>query len=457
MQIAIISEHASPKCALGGKDAGGQNLYVAQLAKHLVQFGHTVEVFTRRDSDELPIEQDLEEGFKLINVPAGPANYIEKEKLLPYMDEFSSFMISYIKSRSESFDVIHTNFWMSGLVGANLKKHLHIPFVITFHALGKVRRIHQGKNDGFSDERFDIEDLLVREADGIIAECPQDLSDLIELYDAHHKNVDIVPCGFDAEEMYPINKREAKKALGLEESEEVILHLGRMVPRKGADNVIRGFAQYLRENNKKAKLVIVGGETEDACPIRTPEIGRLKAIADQEGVSPYISFAGSKSRQKLKTYYSAADVFVTTPWYEPFGITPVESMACGTPVIGSNVGGIKYTVKHEKTGLLVPPNDPVALKEALSRIMQDEKLRKNFGMESLNRVNQHFRWEHMARKIEEILISKVTDLSFKNRYSFQYNREVLNANSESSFRKSGPHHWWCEWSGGRDLSNPGQS
>lgn len=434
MHIAIISEHASPISALGGKDAGGQNLYVAQLAKYLSQFGHTVEVFTRKDCPSQPVEQMLDEGFKLVNVPAGPEEFIEKEKLLPYMDEFTNFMLDYIKRRPNSFDVIHSNFWMSGLVGANLKRHLNIPFVITFHALGKVRRIHQGKNDGFSDERFDVEDSLVKEADGIIAECPQDLSDLVELYDAHHKDIDIVPCGFDDEEMYPIKKADAKKALGLKDNEEVVLHLGRMVPRKGADNVIRGFAHYLKENKKESRLVIVGGESEDACPIRTPEIGRLKAIADQEGISTRVLFAGSKSRQALKIYYSAADVFVTTPWYEPFGITPVESMACGTPVIGSNVGGIKYTVKHEKTGLLVPPNDPIALKEALSKIMKDDQLREKFGLESLSRVKQHFRWEHMARKIEEILISTITNQSFKNNYSFQYNREVLNANSESNFR-----------------------
>lgn len=441
MDIAIISEHASPISSLGGKDAGGQNVYVAQLASHLCRLGHTIEVFTRRDDPDIPIVQDVAEGFRLINVPAGPAFPIPKEKLLPYMKEFTQFTLQYFKGRSKPFDIIHSNFWMSGLVATEIKRALKIPFMITFHALGRVRRIHQGKTDGFPDERFQIEERIVKEADGIIAECPQDYHDLLTHYRASRSVIHIVPCGFDAEEMHPIPKKYARKLLGLNADEEIILHLGRMVPRKGADNVIKGFAQYVKHAKKPGRLLIVGGETETPDPVLTPEIGRLMKVAADEGVEKIVTFTGSKGRSMLKTYYSAADVFVTTPWYEPFGITPIESMACGTPVIGSSVGGIKFTVKHDETGLLVPPNDPIELKQALLKIMSDEELRAKFGENSIHRANQLFTWELMARQIETILHSHLypvqnrihlPELVETNFFIKLKNEEVLDGNRQSN-------------------------
>src|SRR5690554_843057 len=379
MEIAIISEHASPLSAIGGKDAGGQNIYVAQLAKHLASLGHQVEVFTRKESENEPVIVETEDGYRVINVIAGPQRPLDKENILPYMNEFSRFMMDYIKEHQKNIDVVHANFWMSGIVAMELKRELKIPFAITFHALGRVRRLHQGKHDGFPDERFHYEDLIVKYADMIIAECPQDEEDLLHLYKADAGRIKIIPCGFDSEEMFPLDKEEAKSSLGIDPRVSVILHLGRIVPRKGADNVIRGFAHYLKSTSKECKLIIVGGESDEPCPVITPELGRLQLIAQEEGVSEKVLFTGRRSRPYLKHYYSAADVFVTTPWYEPFGITPLEAMACATPVIGANVGGIKYSIVHGKTGLLVPPNDPHALKKALVKILNNSSYRRELS------------------------------------------------------------------------------
>ena len=405
MDIAIISEHASPIGAIGGTDAGGQNVYVAQLASHLTKLGHRVEVFTRREAPDVPIIQDLKEGYRLVNVTAGPAQAIAKEKILSYMDEFTIHVIHYIQKREAKFDLIHANFFMSGLVAAEIKRTLGIPFAITFHALGRVRRLHQGDKDGFPEERTQIEDRLVAQADRIVAECPQDFEDLSLLYNADIDKMEIIPCGFDPSEVYPVDKTLARLALGLSPDEGIVLHVGRMVPRKGADNIIRGFAKFIREAQKPARLVIVGGESSRPDPKLTPEIGRLLNIAKEEGVLDLVLFTGRRSRKKLKTFYSAADVFVTTPWYEPFGITPVEAMACGTPVIGSAVGGIKHTVSHEETGLLVPPKDPTALKEALLKMMNNDSLRKKFSRKCIQRVNQLFRWDLMTKQMEQLFFS----------------------------------------------------
>ena len=192
-RIALISEHASPFSVLGGVDSGGQNVYVGQLAKHLAKVGYVVDVFTRRDHTLLPEIAAWVDGVRLIHVPAGPATPIRKEDLLPYMAEFTAYVIQFCRRQQSSYELIHANFWMSGLVAAEVKQQLGIPFVMTYHALGRVRRLHQGKADEFPDERFAIEDRIAAEADAIVAECPQDEDDLCRFYNADPKKVVIIP------------------------------------------------------------------------------------------------------------------------------------------------------------------------------------------------------------------------------------------------------------------------
>jgi D-inositol-3-phosphate glycosyltransferase len=408
-RVALISEHASPLGVLGGVDAGGQNVYVGQVARHLAALGYEVDVFTRRDSDRLPEICEWVSGIRIVHVPVGPAQYVRKEDLLPFMDDFTAYVQRFIKCQREVYDLVHANFWMSGLVAADLKKALDVPFVITFHALGRVRRLHQQKADEFPDARFAIEDRIVAEADRIIAECPQDEEDLIRLYNADPGKISIVPCGFDPTELSPISKPLARFALNLPPEERVILHLGRMVPRKGVDTAIRGFARLVKEHGVTARLLIVGGESDDPDPKLTPEIGRMQEIVRAEGVEEFVTFVGRRGREALKYYYSAADVFVTVPWYEPFGMTPLEAMACGTPVIGSNVGGIKFTVRDGETGYLVPPNEPQALGERLAYFFKHPKLMGVLSRQAHRRVNDLFTWQKVTGNLvavyEEVLSS----------------------------------------------------
>jgi D-inositol-3-phosphate glycosyltransferase len=401
-RIALISEHASPLCVLGGVDSGGQNVYVGQVARQLAALGHEVDVFTRRDSARLPEVAEWVSGIRILHVPAGPPQFVRKEEMLPYMDEFAAYLQRFCRCQRVPYDLIHANFWMSGLVACELKKALGIPFVITFHALGRVRRLHQKDADQFPDTRFEIEDRIVAEADRIIAECPQDEEDLIRLYNADPAKIAIVPCGFDPLELGPISKPLARFALDLPPEEPVILQLGRMVPRKGVDNAIRGFARLVNQYHVPARLLIVGGDSDDPDPTQTPEIGRLQAIVQEEGVLERVTFVGRRGRETLKYYYSAADVFVTTPWYEPFGITPVEAMACGTPVVGSNVGGIKYTVRDGETGYLVPARDPDKLAERLAHIYRHPKLLTVLSRQAVHRANDLFTWEKVTANLAAV-------------------------------------------------------
>jgi glycosyltransferase involved in cell wall biosynthesis len=226
---------------------------------------------------------------------------VRKEDLLPYMKDFTDYMLKFCRCQRKAYDLIHANFWMSGLVAAELKRQLGIPFVITFHALGRVRRQFQRQADEFPDSRFDIEDRIVSEADHIIAEAPQDEEDLIRLYNADPANITVIPCGFDSTELWPISKPLAKISLGLPPEERVILHLGRMVPRKGTDTVISAFGRLVHKHGVTARLLIVGGESDDADPKATPEIGRLQQLARHEGVAEQVTFVGRRGRDTLSS------------------------------------------------------------------------------------------------------------------------------------------------------------
>lgn len=401
-KIAMISEHASPLAALGGVDSGGQNVYVAHVAKQLASMGYAVDVFTRRDAEDLPEIVPWMDGLRVIHVPAGPPKPVRKEDLLEHMDAFSAYMAGFFQQEAQPYDLIHANFWMSGLVAANLKHLYKIPYAVTFHALGRVRRKHQGEQDGFPEARMEIEEKVIAAADAVIAECPQDRQDLIELYQADPGKIRIVPGGFDPGEVWAVERRTARCFLDLPEEGSIVLHLGRMVQRKGVDNVIRGFARMTQILEAPSVLVIVGGESDEPDPALTPEIGRLQELAAALGIAERVIFTGRKDRSMIKYYYSAADVFVTTPWYEPFGITPLEAMACGLPVIGAAVGGIQFTVLEGQTGFLVPPKDPLALSERLAQLLTHPGMRARFGENASRWVRERFTWQRVTGELAQV-------------------------------------------------------
>jgi D-inositol-3-phosphate glycosyltransferase len=397
-KIALISEHASPLAVVGGIDAGGQNIAVAELAQHLTRLGFEIDIFTRWDQEEAPQIVHLNDGIRVIHVKAGPVEILPKEELLPHMAEFTDNVIGFIRNQSLAYRLIHAHFFMSALVASAIKKTLNIPFVVTFHALGKVRRICQGDGDKFPAERIEIEERVIREADQVVALCPQDRDDLINLYKADSDKITIVPNGFNPEEFYGVGKNLARTLLNLDPEEFTILQLGRIVPRKGIDTVIKAVSCLKNRYGIKTRLLIVGGESDLPDPAITPEIGRLQQLVESEEIGENITFVGRRDRNLLRYYYSAADVFVTTPWYEPFGITPLEAMACGTPVIGARVGGIKHTIIDGQTGLLVPAKEAEILAEKLNLLIQHPRLGDALRTRALHRVHQEFTWLNVARQ-----------------------------------------------------------
>jgi len=396
LRVALISEHASPLARQGGVDAGGQNVYVLHVATALARLGHHVDVLTRRDQRAVPTAVDMRPGVRVIHIDAGPPEFVPKERLLPFMKAFGTEALRLMR-RSLPYDVVHANFFMSGVVGLRLQRQLDVPLVQTFHALGAVRRLHQKSADGFPPERLALEKRIAAEADCVVAECPQDAADLMAHCGAPARRIAQVPCGVDLDEFSPGDRLEARRRLQLPEDEFIVLQLGRLVPRKGIDNVIRAVARL--GEGRPWRLLVVGGDSFEPDEVLTPEIARLRAVARESGVAGRVSFVGRRDRHQLRDYYQAADVFVTTPWYEPFGITPLESMACGTPVIGAAVGGIQHTVVDGLTGFLVPPHDPDVLAMRLEDLRGDPMLGRLMGRAGRTRVCREFTWDSVAARL----------------------------------------------------------
>lgn len=410
-RIAFLSEHASPVAllgAVGGVDAGGQNVYVDEVSRNLAQSGYIVDVFTRRDTSDIPEVIEWTPNVRIINLTAGPAAFLQKDELWQFMPDFRDAFLDFMERDEARYDLIHGNFWMSGWVAAELRHRLNIPAVQIFHAMGKTKRHHQGSIDTSPSERIAVESRIIQEVDSIIAQCPGEWSELVDDYGADPEKIVIIPSAVNTDIFRPVPRAEARLRLGLQQDEFVVVYVGRMVQRKDVRNVVRAVALLIRwckdltnaqtRSLPPVKLLLVGGETADPDPIATPEIGELQRLVSELGISEHVLFIGKRQQDVLGDFYGAGDVVVTTPWYEPFGLTPLEGMACGRPVVGSAVGGITYTVADGETGFLVRPRDPEALATRLYQLLMEPELCIRMGNAARARVEREFTWPTVATR-----------------------------------------------------------
>ncbi len=382
MRIALVSEHASPLAVLGGVDAGGQNVHVAALAGALARRGHTVTVHTRRDEPTLPRTVPLGPGVTVDHVDAGPARAVPKDELLPYMAAFGADLRA--RWERDRPDVVHAHFWMSGLAALAAARPLGIPVVQTFHALGVVKRRHQGSKDTSPPERLALERTLVRYADAIVATCSDELGEL-EALGVDPGGVTVVPCGVDLALFRPDGPAEPRSSGGSR-----LVFVGRLVERKGIGNAITALASV-----PDAELVVAGGP-DVARLDRDPEVRRLRQLARRHGVADRVVLRGRVGRDSLPALLRSADVVVCVPWYEPFGLVALEAMACGVPVVASAVGGLTDTVVPGGTGVQVPPREPTALAAALNALLSDPGRRAAYGAAGARRAADHYSWDRVA-------------------------------------------------------------
>lgn len=380
MKIAMVSEHASPLAAIVGEDAGGQNVHVAALSTRLARAGHEVTVWTRRDAEDLPPRVACD-GIVVAHVDAGPPRPIAKDHLPRWMGDFTDVLSRHWAG--DPPDVIHAHFWMSG--GASLRaRPLLTPVVHTFHALGAVKRRHLGDADPSPPGRLAAEEAIAAGADRIIATCRDELRELRRI-GADPLRVDIVPCGVDLDRFVPdgARRRPARRP-------RRIVVIGRLVARKGVDDVIRALAAL-----PDAELVVAGGPPA-AELAGDAEAHRLLEVARQARVADRVELRGAVARDDIPKLLRSADVVACTPWYEPFGIVPLEAMACGVPVVATAVGGLLDTVVDGRTGLHVPPRDPSALAMALRRLLDSPRLCRRMGVAGRQRATERYGWETVA-------------------------------------------------------------
>jgi glycosyltransferase involved in cell wall biosynthesis len=374
----MVSEHASPLAVLGGVDAGGQNVHVAALSAALADHGVDVVVHTRREGTDLPRRVPLAPGLVVEHVEAGPPEPVPKDELLPWMGQFAADLRR--AWTAERPDVVHAHFWMSGLAALAAATPLGIPVVQTFHALGVVKRRHQGDKDTSPAPRAAAEALIARRAVHLVATCTDEVHELVSI-GADPGKVSVIPCGVDLARFTPEGPAEPRRA-GFRR----LVVVSRLVERKGIGNVIAALSSV-----PATELVVAGGPPAAAL-VHDPEARRLRRLAARHGVADRVDLRGQVSRDDLPALIRSAHAVVCVPWYEPFGIVPLEAMACGVPVVASAVGGLLDTVVDGGTGVHVPPRRPDVLGPVLAGLLDDPGRRRKLGRAGARRARVHYGW-----------------------------------------------------------------
>lgn len=385
MRIAMVSEHASPLAALGGVDAGGQNVHVAELARAAARAGHEVEVWTRRDAPGLPRSVPFAPGVTVRHMDAGPAEPLPKDRLVPHVPRMAQVLED--AWVADPPDVVHAHFWMSGLAAMSAARRPGVPVVQTFHALGAVKRRHQGEDDSSPRGRVPAETALARRAARVIATCTDEAFELARL-GVPRARVNIVPCGVDLEGFAPEGP-VADRDPGAPR----IVSIGRLVRRKGVDELIAALRRVPR-----ARLVVAGGPPP-AHLDADDDVRRLREVARRAGVADRVVFTGAVARDAVPALLRSADVVACVPWYEPFGMVPLEAMACGRAVVASAVGGLSDTVVDRVTGIHVPPRRPDLLGTALRDLLAAPAMVEAFGIAGRDRATSCYGWDRIAASV----------------------------------------------------------
>ena len=410
LRIAMLSYHTCPLATLGGKDTGGMNVYVRDLTRELGRMGIHVDVFTRSQDEHVPhVVHELGFGNRVVHVPSGPETPKAKSELANYIPDFVEGIKQFAIEKGIHYDVIHSHYWMSGLAAEALSDAWGgTPIVHMFHTLGEMKnRVARSESERAGVDRLKGERQVLRRADRIIAATIAEITQLRFLYRAESRKLVIVPPGVDTSHFYPIPADEAKQYLGLKPENRMVLFVGRIEPLKGLDTLIQAMSCLdLREIHRPVHLAIIGGEPDVIPEDMTEEMTRLQKLCDDLCMGGMVVFLGKRGQDTLPYYYSAAEVVVMPSLYESFGMVALEAMACGTPVIASEVGGLGYLVQNDVTGYTIPDSDPAELCEKLASLLGDANLRESMGQRAAEYALD-YAWEKIATRIVEVYMGLV--------------------------------------------------
>jgi D-inositol-3-phosphate glycosyltransferase len=406
MNVAMLSYHTCPLAILGGKDTGGMNVYVRDLTQELGREGVHVDVFTRSQDEHVPhVLHDLGFGNRVVHIPAGPETPIQKSDLIKYLPQFVEGIKAFAHEKGLTYDLIHSHYWLSGLAAESLQKDWDVPFVQMYHTLGEMKnRIAKTDAEKEGAYRIQGERQVLVAANRIVAATLAEKAQLEWLYKADSKKITVVPPGVDTTHFYPIPADEAKSFIGLPQNERMILFVGRIEPLKGVETVIRAMATLKLANitsQHPVHLAIIGGDPNASPEQMNVEMLRLQKLSHDLCMDRMIVFLGKRGQNTLPYYYSAAEVLVMPSHYESFGLVALEAMACGTPVVASQVGGLAFLVQDGVTGFSVPDQDPEALAEKLMEILGDSSKREQMGRNAAEYARK-YSWPIIAAQIKQV-------------------------------------------------------
>lgn len=391
-RVAMLSVHTSPLAQPGAGDGGGMNVYVRSLASNLARAGVACDVLTRAEHAEQPPVVEIEHGFRVVHIGAGPAAPIQKHALLPLAEPFADAALSFFAEQSVQYDVVHANYWISGAVGHRLKHELDLPLVATFHTLDRVKA-EAGVGEDVAT-RARVEGEIVSCADLMIAATEEEREQLVALYGAQRERVEVVPPGVDHGLFVPGDRHAARRALGLDASAPLLLVVGRIQPLKGADLAVR----CLAELDPDVGLLVVGGPSGSD---GESEVRGLHALVAELGLEQRVRFVPPQPHDRLTAYYQAADVCLVPSRTESFGLVALEAAACGTPVVAAGVGGLRSVVDDGQTGFLVEGRHARDYAAPVDLLLSDRELARAMGTSAIARASRYM-WSIAAARLRRL-------------------------------------------------------
>jgi D-inositol-3-phosphate glycosyltransferase len=403
--IAVISYHTCPLSDEEGKEVGGMNVYVLELSKELAKKGFVLDLYTRMQDANSPQIVHVTENLRVIHLPAGAEQTLPKKDLGNYIPEFLTNFYSFVKKENITYDLVSCHYYMSGIIGIDIKKKLGIPFTITFHTLALMKNLVARTEDEKEEvERIEAELQLVQEADKVIATSENDAEYLATLYDCPENKIAVLIPGVNLAVFRRMDKKAAKAKIHADPDHEVILFVGRIEPLKGIDIIIYAIKILLEKNpGLHVCLWVVGGNSSEIKNNWSEELKKLEKIRKVLNIATAVKFVGRKHQSELPDYYNAAKLVVMPSHYESFGITALEAMACGVPVITTDVTGVSDLFDKKHHALVTSANNPLLLADKMKNLLTDEEMYLKTSKLVYERV-QDLSWENVANRFKKICI-----------------------------------------------------
>ncbi len=400
----VISVHGDPGAPPGDVQTGGQNIYVKEVASHLGRRGWSVDIYTRWAWSEAPPVEKIGRGAKIVRIAVGRKGFVPKDLLFPKLPKF----IDELKRKAsgdpslrgiENYDVVHSNYWLSGWVGREISDSTGIPQVHTSHSLGKVKKARGSKVGSIMSTRILEETQTLGSAAMVIATTPSEANILEERYGVDPARIRVIPCGFDPVIFHPRGRARARAEEGLT-GQKVILFAGRFDQNKGLSVLVEAFSLVVKRSPRNLVFLVAGGDPLDAVEV-SREKAQVLELADRKGVLPYMRFLGPLDQESLSRYYRASDICVVPSLYESFGMVALEALACGCPVVASKAGGLAYLVRDGENGLLVPPGDPISLARRIEELLHFPRVREALSIRATRVAKRGFTWQAVADQIDK--------------------------------------------------------